>query len=181
MNSIRIKELMIPVEEYNRVTKEATLVTAMQCLVKQSEDKNLPHPHRDLLVEDENGKVIGKITMLDIFKHMEPSYFKMDDQKHPNALNMDFVQKVYRDFNLWSEPLSELCRKNANATAGEIMHEPKNTELLDEEDSIDKALHAFMLGVHQPLLVQKNGEITGVLRLGDVFEKVRAAILACEI
>nr|WP_203544855.1 CBS domain-containing protein [Desulfovibrio sp. JC010] len=172
---------MIPVEEYNRVTKETTLVESMQCLIQQGEDKNLPHPHRDLLVEDENGKVIGKVTMLDIFKHMEPSYFKMDDQRHPNALNMDFVQKVYRDFNLWSEPLSELCRKSAGATAGEIMHVPANTELLDENDSVDKALHAFMLGVHQPLLVQKDGLVTGVLRLGDVFEKVRSAILACEI
>ncbi len=172
---------MIPVEEYNRVKTDTTLFEALQCLAQQGEELNLPHPHRDLLVEDDNGKVVGKITMLDIFKHMEPSYFKMDDKHHPNALSMDFVQKVYRDFNLWSEPLSSLCRKNAGAKAGEVMHSPKKAEILDEDETLDKALHAFVLGVHQPLLVQKDGIITGVVRLGDAFDKVRTAILACEI
>lgn len=181
MKNFKAKDLMIPVEEYNRVKKDTTLFEALQCLTEQGEELNLPHPHRDLLVEDDEGKIIGKITMLDIFKHMEPSYLKMDNQHHPNALSMDFVQKVYRDFNLWSEPLTSLCRKNSGAKAGEIMHTPKQAEILDEDDTIDKALHAFVLGVHQPLLVQKDGIITGVVRLGDAFEKVRTAVLACEI
>ncbi|NDV22328.1 CBS domain-containing protein [Desulfovibrio sp. JC022] len=181
MKNFKAKDLMIPVEEYNRVKEDTTLFEALQCLAQQGDELNLPHPHRDLLVENADGKVVGKITMLDIFKHMEPSYFKMDDQRHPGALSMDFVQKVYRDFNLWSEPLSSLCRKNAGAKAEEIMHTPKQAEILDEDDTLDKALHAFVLGVHQPLLVQKDGIITGVVRLGDAFDKVRTAVLACEI
>jgi len=181
VKNFKAKDLMIPVEEYNRVTKDTTLFEALQCLAIQGEEDNLPHPHRDLLVQGEDGRVVGKITMLDIFRHMEPSYFKMDDRGHPNALSRDFVQKVYRDFNLWAEPLSDVCRKSAIAKAEEIMHTPKKAELVDEDDTLDKAIHAFVLGVHQPLLVQKNGIITGVLRLGDAFEKVRAAVLACEI
>lgn len=172
---------MIPVEEYTRVKKNTTLLAAMQGLTQQAEDENLPHPHRDLLVEDEGGMVIGKVTMLDIFKHMEPSYFKMDNTRHPNALSKDFVQRVYRDFNLWSEPLTDICRRKADTKVEEIMHTPQKVEIVNEEDSIDKALHAFVLGVHQPLLVQKDGKITGVLRLGDAFEKVKNSILACEI
>lgn len=172
---------MIPANEYCRVKKDTTLFEAMQFLVEQGEEKRLAHPHRDLLVEDVDGKVVGKVTMLDIFRYMEPSYLKMENQKHPNALSRDFVQKVYTDFNLWSEPLSTLCRKSSGVKVEEVMHTPKRTEVLDEEDSIDKALHAFVLGVHQPILVQKDGIITGVLRLGDAFEKVRTSILACKI
>ncbi len=181
MKNSKVKEIMIPVEEYTRVKKDTTLLAAMQDLTSQAEQENLPHPHRDLLVEDENGKIIGKLTMLDVFKHMEPSYLRMDNERHPNALSRDFVQKVYRDFNLWSEPLTDLCRKNADATVEEIMHTPHPVEIVDEDDSLDKALHAYVLGVHQPLLVKKDGIITGVLRLGDAFEKVKTAILACEI
>lgn len=172
---------MIPVEEYTRVKKNTTLLAAMQGLTQQAEDENLPHPHRDLLVEDEEGMVIGKVTMLDIFKHMEPSYFKMDNTRYPNTLSKDFVQRVYRDFNLWSEPLTDICRRKTDTKVEEIMHTPQKVEIVDEEDSIDKALHAFVLGVHQPLLVQKDGNITGVLRLGDAFERVKKSILACEI
>ncbi|CCO23297.1 CBS domain-containing protein [Maridesulfovibrio hydrothermalis] len=181
MKNLKAKDLMIPASEYCRVKKDTTLFDAMQFLVTQSEKKDLSHPHRDLLVEDEDGKVIGKVTMLDIFQHMEPAYFKVADQRHSTALSKDYVQKVYTDFNLWSEPLSSLCQKSSGVEVKEVMHTPKRSELVDEEDSLDKALHAFVLGVHQPLLVQKDGVITGVLRLGDAFEKVRTAILACEI
>lgn len=181
MKNLKAKDLMIPASEYSRVKKDTTIFDAMQFLVKQGEENHLTHPHRDLLVEDADGKVIGKLTMLDIFRYMEPSYLKLENQRHPNALSRDFVQKVYTDFNLWSEPLSTLCQKSSGVKVEEVMHTPKRTEILNEEDSLDKALHAFVLGVHQPILVQKDGKITGVLRLGDAFEKVRTSILACDI
>ncbi len=84
---------MIPVGEYCRVKKDTTLFDAMHKLVEQGKKKALSHPHRDLLVEDEDGKIIGKVTMLDIFRSLEPSYFKLEEKQHPNALSTDFVQK----------------------------------------------------------------------------------------
>ncbi|WP_432734595.1 CBS domain-containing protein [Maridesulfovibrio sp. FT414] len=181
MKNLKVKDLMIPAEEYCRVRKETTLYEAMQILVCQGKEKNLAHPHRDLLVEDENGDIIGKVTMLDIFKSMEPSYFKMNYRDHPTVLGTEYVQKIYADFNLWSDPLSTLCQKCAKLTVEELMHSPGKSEKIDEDASIDKALHAFVFGLHQPILVQKDGKVTGVLRLGDIFESVREAILACEI
>ncbi|WP_320171903.1 CBS domain-containing protein [Maridesulfovibrio sp.] len=181
MSNPRVKELMIPAEEYCRVRKESTLQEAMLSLVKQGEENGLAHPHRDLLVEDADGNVVGKVTMLDIFRSMEPSYFKMDHLGHPSVLAKDYVQKVYADFNLWSEPLKTLCLKCAGMKVEELMHTPAKSEMVSEDDSIDKALHAFVLGLHQPILVHCDGRITGVLRLGDIFESVRKAILACEL
>ncbi|WP_027721863.1 CBS domain-containing protein [Maridesulfovibrio zosterae] len=181
MKNSKVRNLMIPVREYCRVKAETTLFNAMEFLVQHGEQQQLPHPHRDLLVEDNNGKIIGKVTMLDIFHYLEPAYLKIDNRKHSSSLSMSFVQKVYTDFNLWAEPLSTLCQKSAGAKVKEVMHTPKPSEILGEDDSIDKALHAFVLGIHQPILVQKNGIITGVLRLGDTFEKVRDSILSCEI
>ena len=172
---------MIPAEEYCRVKKETTLYEAMAQLVIQGKEKGLAHPHRDLLVEDDEGNIIGKVTMLDIFKSMEPGYFKMDYKSHPSVLSKEYVQKVYADFNLWSEPLLTLCQKCASLKVEELMHSPRKSEVISEEDSIDKALHSFVLGLHQPILVHKEGKVTGVLRLGDIFENVRKAILSCEI
>ncbi|WP_320174062.1 CBS domain-containing protein [Maridesulfovibrio sp.] len=181
MKNFKAKDLMIPADEYCRVKKDTTLHEAMAQLVIQSEKKGLSHPHRDLLVEDEEGKIIGKVTMLDIFKSMEPNYFKKETGRHQNALTREYVQKIYTDFNLWSEPLSTLCQKCAALKVSELMHTPHLTEMINEDDSIDKALHSFVLGLHQPILVQKDGNVTGVLRLGDIFENIRKAILACEI
>ncbi|WP_415715032.1 CBS domain-containing protein [Maridesulfovibrio sp.] len=181
MKNLKVKDLMIPAEEYCRVKKDATLHEAMTQLVIQGEEKGRIHPHRDLLVEDDEGNIIGKVTMLDIFKSMEPNYFKMDYKDHPSVLSKEYVQKVYTDFNLWSEPLNTLCQKCAALKVEELMHTPRKTEFINEEDSIDKALHSFVLGLHQPILVHKDKKVVGVLRLGDIFENVRKAILRCEI
>ncbi len=172
---------MIPVVEYSRVKEDTSVHAAMTELVKESKDKNLSHPHRDLLVEDSNGKVIGMVTMLDIFKHMEPSYFKLLSKNPSRFLDKSYVQKVFKDFHLWSEPLKSLCQRIGGVKVSDIMQTPEQADILSEEDKLDKALHAYIVGAQQPTLVRKDGKITGVLRLGDVFEKVRDSILACEI
>ncbi|MBI9111823.1 CBS domain-containing protein [Maridesulfovibrio ferrireducens] len=181
MENFRVKDLMIPVKEYSRIKKSTTVSQAMLKLVKEGTDKNLPHPHRDLLVEDETGKIIGKVTILDIFSHMEPAYFKVLEKNPKAFLDKSYVQKVFKDFNLWSEPLKNLCRNISKVKIEDIMYTPNQNEFISEEDNLDKPLHAYITGIHQPILVQKDGEVTGVLRLGDVFEKVRDSILSCEI
>lgn len=181
MEDIKVKDIMIPVKEYSRIRKDTTVHQAMLKLIKESEDKNLSHPHRDILVEDEDGNIIGKLTILDIFMHMEPSYFKLLAKNQNNFLDKNFVQRVFKDFNLWDEPMSTLCKRISDVEIEKIMYTPAPSEMLEEEDNLDKALHSYIIGIHQPLLVQKNKTVTGVLRLGDVFEKVRDSILSCAI
>ncbi|WP_031484567.1 CBS domain-containing protein [Maridesulfovibrio frigidus] len=181
MNNLKVSDLMIPVVEYSRVKEDTSVHAAMMELVKESKDKNLSHPHRDLLVEGADGKVVGMVTMLDIFKHMEPSYLKLLSKNPSGFLDKSYVQKVFKDFNLWSEPFNSLCQRIGGIKVSDIMHTPEQADIVGEEDKLDKALHAYIVGAQQPLLVRKDDRITGVLRLGDVFEKVRDSILACEI
>ena len=61
------------------------------------------------------------------------------------------------------------------------MHIPEDHEYIQEEDSFEKALHEYVMGVHQPLIVKKGDKITGLLRFGDLFEIVRKQILACPV
>ena len=181
MEDIKVKDVMIPVKEYSRVSKDTTVHHAMLKLVKEGKDKNLPHPHRDILVENENEEIIGKLTILDIFMHMEPSYFKLLSKNQNNFLDKKFVQRVFKDFNLWDEPMTTLCKRISAVKLEKIMYTPALSEILEENDSLDKALHSYIVGIHQPILVRKDKTITGVLRLGDVFEKVRESILSCAI
>jgi predicted transcriptional regulator len=58
------------------------------------------------------------------------------------------------------------------------MHIPEKMEYIKETATLEKALHLFVMGVHQPLIVKnKNSKITGVLRFGDVYEAVRQRLL----
>ena len=56
------------------------------------------------------------------------------------------------------------------------MYTPSNGEYVDEEASVAEAVHQFILGCHQSLLVTKDKKVTGVLRLVDMFELVSEAL-----
>lgn len=181
MNNILVKEVMIPVSEYIRVQGHKTLKEAMQLLLEKGNLKGGGHAHRDLLVEDDTGKIIGKLTMIDIINFMEPQYKTIRNSNAKQVLEPSFVQKVFKDFNLWSEPLTNLCEKVASAKILSVMHKPSKAEFINADATLSKALHSYVMGIHQPMLVTDKDNVLGVLRLGDIFEKVRQNILACEI
>ena len=54
-------------------------------------------------------------------------------------------------------------------------------EYLEEDDSLEKAMNYYVMGVHQPLIVKKGDDVTGVLRFGDVFEVVREELVNCAL
>ena len=54
----------------------------------------------------------------------------------------------------------------------EFMYTPKEAEHVEADTSLCEAIHQFVMGHHQSLLVTKDGEIVGVLRLTDVFKHV---------
>lgn len=182
MNNITVKDVMIPVSEYIRIRENETLYEAMQLLQKKLEQNGGSRTHHDLLVEENTGRIIGKVTMIDIINFMEPQYKKIITPVASHVLESSFVQKVFKDFNLWSESLGNLCHKAASAQISKIMHRLNEADLVNDEATLDSALHRYIMGVHQPILVtNREKTVVGVLRLGDVYEKVRQGILSCEI
>ncbi|MGC8719330.1 MAG: CBS domain-containing protein, partial [Thermodesulforhabdaceae bacterium] len=58
---------------------------------------------------------------------------------------------------------------------------PVEGEFVEIDASLNEAIHKFVIGQHQSLLVLDKGEIVGVLRLSDVFMEVAQMIKQCEI
>ncbi|MBN2141518.1 MAG: CBS domain-containing protein [Desulfovibrionaceae bacterium] len=177
-----VKELMIPVSEYVSVREDATLLDALMALEDHRQRcRGDAHAHRDLLVFGADGALCGKLTMLDVFRALEPAYRAIETGAVAHdTLTSEYVAKVFKEFNLWAESLYEQCDKVVDLTVAEIMHRPGPGETLDEADQVEKAVHLFISGVHQPLLVRRQGQVVGVLRLGDVFEAVRRRIISCK-
>lgn len=182
MKSIAVKELMVPLSEYVRVDVNDTLSDCFRALEEDRKRKGRTgHAHRDALVFDGSGAFRGKVTMLDVFMALEPNYKRLrsGSGEAGQALSADYVARLYKDYDLWTEPLETLCRDGAGLRIGEIMQTCGKGDFLDEDDDLGKAMHRFVMGVHQPVIVRRGEEVTGVLRLGDVFEKVRELTLAC--
>jgi hypothetical protein len=137
--------------------------------------------HRDAIVVDDAGTFLGKVTMIDIFRALEPNYKKMMSGNTAGTLTSAFVMKAVKEFNLWMEPETNICQRGASRTVADVMHTPKSIEYLQEDDTLEKALNLYVMEVHQPLIVKKGETVTGILRFGDMFEVVRRELLACNV
>jgi CBS domain containing-hemolysin-like protein len=181
MNKTQVKEIMIPILNYVTVQKENTLVEVLQSLEQARKSEN-EHAHRDAIVVDANGVFIGKVTMIDVFRALEPNYKKIEQQQDKGVLTADFVMEAAKVFNLWIEPTQTICERGGRLTVSDVMHTPEKMEYIEETATFENALHLYVMGIHQPFIVNnKDGEVTGVLRFGDVFEVVRQRLLSCSV
>lgn len=178
MQSVLVKDVMIPIADYVTVKKEHSLIEVVLAL-EESRRNHLARAHRDAIVVDDDGRFIGKVTMIDIFRSLEPNYKRVEEQQRDGVLTRDFVMRGIKDLNLWMEPMRDLCTRGGQQQVAGIMHTPENYEYIQEDDSLDNALHKFVMGVHQPLIVRRGAAVTGALRFGDVFEVIRQRMLQC--
>jgi predicted transcriptional regulator len=70
----------------------------------------------------------------------------------------------------------DLCKSAVKLKVGDIMYTPSEGEYIKEDDSMDEAVHRLYVGQHQSLLVTRDGDIVGILRLTDVFATVCEAL-----
>ena len=75
-------------------------------------------------------------------------------------------------YSLWDENLEELVMKAANTPVKEIMYTPSGGEYVKVTASLGEAVHKFLLGSHQSLLVLDGKTVVGVIRLSDIFDLI---------
>jgi len=63
----------------------------------------------------------------------------------------------------------------------DYMQTPSEGEYVDEKTSIDTAMHQIVIGTHLSLIVTRGDEITGLLRMSDVFAAVFHAMKSGEL
>jgi len=184
-----VKDLMIPLSEYATVSEDATLYDAIIALEEaQKNFDQTKYRHRAILIYDKNKHIIGKISQLDILRALEPKYDDIGENRGRGISQYGFSQKLLKtlreQFNLFDKPMEEICKKTAKLKAKNIMYTPTEGEYVNEDDSLDVAIHRMVMGRHQSLLVTKDGNIkniVGILRKTDVFMEVCEAIKACNL
>lgn len=176
-----VKDIMVPLSDYPTVPKEATLRDAVEALEKaQLEIDPTRYKHRAVLVFDEDDTIVGKISQLDVLKALEPKY---DQMKDPRTLtrfgfSKDFMKSLYDQFNLLNKPLDDIGKKAGKLKVKDVMYKPSDGEFVDENASLNEAIHQLVLGHHQSLLVTRGEDIVGILRQTDVFKEVYEAIVS---
>ena len=179
MKHTTVKELMVPISVYATVSNDATLLEAIEALEEaQAAFDQDRYPHRAILVYDQNKRVVGKISQHDVISAMEPKYRKVNELKKMASFGISskLATSMFEQYRFYERPLSELCAHAAGLKVKEIMYTPSEGEFIKESDSMDEAIHRLFVGKHQSLLVTRNEEIVGILRLTDVFATICKAM-----
>jgi len=173
---------MVPISEYATVPEGSTLFEAILALEKaQDEFDQKKYHHRAILILDKKGRVIGKLSQLGVLRALEPKDEDVEgiDELGKFGFSQELVQGLRKERRLQGVPLKDLYVRTARLKVEDFMQAPTEGEYVEQDASLDIAVHQLVLGNHLALLVTKAREIVGILRLTDVFGAVLRDMKEC--
>ncbi len=175
MKNYSVEDLTIPIDEYATVSMDATLADAIIALEEAQEAYTASrYLHKAILVLDEMSTVVGKIDQLRALQALEPDDFKVKIGEMRKFKFSEEYLAGLRDKYRSADPI--IIRNSmkilATKKVSEFMQKPQIGEFVDEEASLDTAIHKLIAGRLQSLLVTRRDNIIGILRLADVFAAV---------
>jgi CBS domain-containing protein len=177
----KVKDIMISIEEYEKVDSEAYLCDALSILKRNYEKAKTCRPghfHKTLFVTDTSGKIIGKLSIYDLIRGLVPETSKALDvsQREPyvRATRLWEIEEraveLTERFGWLTHSFVDLVKQEAHKKVKDIMDGVH--PILKEEDTLNQAIYLmFKENVRQPLVVRK-GEIVGVINLMRMFSEL---------
>jgi len=172
---------MVPISEYATVQIGTTLTDALLALEKaQRAFTESTYQHRAILVLDETGHVVGKISQMRALKAIMPDYefdSRIEDLKSFN-FSEPYISRLREHYRIRGGILKKsVLQKAAAMKVEEFMQAPTMGEYVSEDSSLDTAIQQLVSGTHLGLLVTRGKEIVGILRISDVFAAVSQEII----
>ncbi|MFH1985459.1 MAG: CBS domain-containing protein [Pseudomonadota bacterium] len=184
MKTRLVKELMVPISDYATIHEGASMAEAIRAL--ESEKKrygDAPYRHQSLVVIDVNRHVVGRLSQVDMMHALEPRYSQLGDARWigRSVLSKSVLKTLREEYQLWEQPLEEMCRALGSAMVKDFMQEPTEGEFVSETDTMNVAMHRVVMGRHHSLLVTRGKEIVGILRSTDLFNALYDMMGACKV
>ena len=182
METLTVKDLMVPLSGYATVSEEASLGEAVKALKKAQKNFDQTRDrHRAILITDKSNRIVGKLSQLDVIRALEPKYLKIDDPQSLTrfGFSQDYLKYTLKEHRLWEDTLDDVCKKATELIVKSFMYTPTEGEYVKEDTSLSEAIHQLIMGRHQSLLVTRGEDIVGVLRLTDVFREISDKIISC--
>ncbi|MDP8205113.1 MAG: CBS domain-containing protein [Candidatus Electryonea clarkiae] len=173
MNDRYVKYLTLPLNEYALVFEDDSLLEALQALEKSQ--VNLPpgrQPHRAVLVKDKNGTIVGKLGHLGFLKALEPKYTILGDVERlsKSGLSTEFIESMMENYNFWRDDLTKITECAKHIKLKQVMKPVE--ESIDENSTLAEAVHQMVMWQTLSILVKREDQVVGILRLSDLFTEI---------
>ena len=183
MENLKVRDLMVPVDKFQKISSSVLFYDALLVLeTVQKKYLSGKCEQRILLVENEDGQIIGKLSPIDLLRGLETNYNRLSVEKTLSRFGQYSVWKSIReDYNLWESPFKDLCRKAVGIRIKDFLREPTEEQAVKPENSMTKCFHRFIMNRHDSLFVLENDLIIGLIRFSDVYRRVSKSMKECHI
>ncbi|SLM28522.1 conserved hypothetical protein [Desulfamplus magnetovallimortis] len=203
MNNI-VKDSMVPISEYPTISEGATLMEAVFALenaktnticsnksVETTDDTKMGNcktsafkgkepvdnnPHWILLIVNSEGKVIGKLSQLNILTALETKNegMKNIEQIRKFGFSSKYITRLREDAYLKNTSIDKIYAdpEIMGMKVEDFMKEVADNDFIDENTSLATAAYQMASRKRLSMLVTREEEVVGVLRLSDVFTLV---------
>jgi CBS domain-containing protein len=164
-NETKVKDLMIPLEDYPHIPYWFTLRQAMAIVREASIKFEGTFEPRAVLVFDEKYQLMGMLTLRDIIKGLEPKFLK------ETALIKADPSLTILTKDLFGPGIKEASQK----AVSEVMSPIK--VMVSAEDPIAKALFLMIKENVGMMPVMQEKKVAGMIRLSDLFKVISDVVL----
>lgn len=179
MQKMKVRDCIVPVADFPRIKSDVTFAEAAKALKKANDDfLSGAAKQRITLVEDQDGKVLGKLSPLDLVRGLEPGYDKVVDTHKAESVSSRFagveamINTMASQLLLTQKPLADVCRKASGAKVEEFLRPVTAAQTIQADSSLNEALHRCILGRFDSLFVLEGKKLAGILRFSDLYEEV---------
>ena len=183
MENLKVHDLMVPIDKFPKISSTARFYEAL-AILETAQKKYLAGEaeQRIVMVEDEEGNIIGKISPIDLLRGLETNYNRVNTKKVLSRFDLSFVwESLKKDYRLWENPFKDLCRKAEDVRVKDFIKPPSEEQSVGVADSMPKCFHLFVMNRHDALFVFDNDRIVGLLRFSDVYKEVSKTMNACQM
>jgi CBS domain-containing protein len=161
----KVKDLMIPLEDYPHIPYWFTLRQAMAIVREAAIKFEGSFEPRAVLVFDEKYQLLGMLTLRDIIRGLEPRFM------HETALVKGDPNLTVLMGDLFGPGLREASQKPVS----EVMSPIKVT--IQGSDPIAKAIFMMIQENVGLMPVIQDGKVAGMVRLSDLFKEISDMVL----
>ncbi|MCP4580306.1 MAG: CBS domain-containing protein [candidate division Zixibacteria bacterium] len=179
MTEKKVKDIMIPLSEYVSVSVDDTIKDALAAI--RESHANMPtdaYYHRAVLVRNEDGEVVGKLGYLGFMGALDQKYDNLEKMKQlaGSGITKADLNREMTDLGFWTGCLPIIKKRASEIKMEQVMI--KFEEAIHEDSSLAEAMHLMAEMQILSLLTTRDGKITGVIRLSDLFEEITDCVIS---
>ncbi len=165
-------DIMIRIEDYTTIDREATVREAIRKLVKSfegfiSSSRLMETGHRSILVLDEYNELAGMLSILDLIKAIRPAYLSAPKPSMADSMQYSVM--------FWSGLFTTQTKALTEKKIKEVMSDsPPRVEV--DTNLMEVADLMFREKVRR-LIVTQNGKVIGIVREQELFFEMANIIL----